>query len=86
MSNHMESLLAISPIDGRYKKKLLKLNQYFSEYGYFKYRLYIELLYLKKICLSLEKNLSKKVYKIIENVGHDFDINECLKIKEYERK
>ena len=34
----------------------------------------------------MENNLSKKVYQIIENIGHDFNIKECLKIKEYEKK
>ncbi len=38
-------LLNISPIDGRYNEYTNILSDYFSEYGLFKYRLYIEIKY-----------------------------------------
>ena len=45
MSNK-EQLLSISCIDGRYKKHLKELVNYFSEYALFRYRLKIEIKYL----------------------------------------
>ena len=41
----MEHLLNISPIDGRYKNITNIFSEYFSEFGFTKYRLYIELIY-----------------------------------------
>ena len=35
----------ISPIDGRYKSITKVLSDYFSEFSFFKYRLYVELQY-----------------------------------------
>ena len=35
----------ISPIDGRYQKITNVLSNYFSEFSFFKYRLYVELQY-----------------------------------------
>ena len=35
----------ISPIDGRYQKITMQLSSHFSEFGFFNYRLYVELLY-----------------------------------------
>lgn len=40
-----ESLTAISPIDGRYKNKLKKLSEYFSEYALMRYRVWVEIEY-----------------------------------------
>jgi len=64
----------ISPIDGRYYNITKTLANYFSEYSFFKYRLYVELLYflhlldvlpeLKQINLSLVK---LEIMKIWEN-------------------
>ena len=36
------SLSAISPIDGRYRKQVQHLDEYFSEYALMKYRVLIE--------------------------------------------
>ena len=45
----MNELLNISPIDGRYKNKTRDLENYFSEYALIKYRVFIELSWLKFI-------------------------------------
>ena len=42
----LNTLTALSPIDGRYRKSLQHLDEYFSEYGLFKYRLFVEIEYL----------------------------------------
>ena len=43
MSNH--SLLAVSPIDGRYSRQTEPLREYFSEYALIKYRVRVEIEY-----------------------------------------
>ena len=37
----MDELNAISPIDGRYYRKLRELSEYFSEYALIRKRLYV---------------------------------------------
>jgi len=77
----------ISPIDGRYYNITKTLANYFSEYSFFKYRLYVELLYflhlldvlpeLKQINLSLIK---LEIMKIRDN----FNKADYLIIKQHE--
>lgn len=38
---NLNSLLAISPIDGRYRNITENISEYFSEYAYIKYSLYL---------------------------------------------
>ena len=40
-----ETLLAITPIDGRYKKSVSELNEIFSEYGMIRRRVDVEIEY-----------------------------------------
>ena len=53
----LNPLTAISAIDGRYRKQIHHLDEYFSEYGLMKYRVLVEVEYL----LFLE---SKKFFKL----------------------
>ena len=50
-------LTAISPLDGRYRKQVHHLDEYFSEYALIRYRVLVEVEYL--IFLS-----SKNVFKL----------------------
>ena len=79
----MSELLNISPIDGRYKSKVLELENYFSEYALIKYRVYVELEWLKFIVKKkivnekLTVNEINKINKIYDN----FNIDEAVKVK-----
>ncbi|HLP94448.1 MAG TPA: adenylosuccinate lyase [Saprospiraceae bacterium] len=44
------SLLAISPIDGRYADKTRELNAFFSEYALIRYRVFVEIQYFIALC------------------------------------
>ena len=44
------SLLAISPIDGRYADKTRELADYFSEYALIRYRVFVEIQYFIALC------------------------------------
>ena len=46
-------LHAISPIDGRYHSKTQELSQYFSEYALIKFRVFIEVEYLKELASTV---------------------------------
>ena len=48
------SLMAVSPIDGRYKNKVEGLSLYFSEYALIKYRVQVEIEYLIHLSQFLE--------------------------------
>ena len=75
----LSALTAVSPIDGRYNQKTNALSKYFSEFGFIKYRLNVEIEWLK--ALSKEKHfgeiprLSPKLIKNIAQLGTKFSAN-----------
>jgi adenylosuccinate lyase len=46
----LNSLTAISPIDGRYRNKVEDLDGYFSEYALIRYRVRVEIEYFITLC------------------------------------
>ncbi len=68
-------LTAISAIDGRYRKQVQHLDEYFSEYGLMKYRVLVEIEYLlfleKKKFFSLSSKSIKQLQQLAENFGPD---------------
>lgn len=80
----MDTLLSISPIDGRYRESVEDLSEYFSEYAFIKYRVNIEIDWLKyflKNILKQEDDFSTKLAKIVEN----FDLKQAQRVKEIEK-
>lgn len=65
------SLTAISPIDGRYAKQVLHLQDYYSEYALIKYRVIIEIEYLFLLAdrkfLKLPATARKHLREVMEN-------------------
>jgi adenylosuccinate lyase len=47
---NLNSLTAISPVDGRYQNKVENLWKYFSEYALIKYRVFVEIEYFVALC------------------------------------
>ena len=80
----LNSLTAISAIDGRYRKQVQHLDEYFSEYALMKYRVMIEIEYL----LFLEKKkfftLSHKTIKHLQKLTEDFGLEDAQEIKQIE--
>ena len=77
-------LTSISAIDGRYRKQVQHLDEYFSEYGLMKYRVQVEVEYL----LFLEK---KKIFKLpgkaakhLQKIAEDFGPEDAQEIKQIE--
>ena len=83
----MDTLLNISPIDGRYYETTKVLNPYLSEYALIKYRTTIEikwLIYLleKKV---IDEKINDKEKKELLKIIDDFNLEEAKKIKEIEK-
>jgi adenylosuccinate lyase len=82
-------LLAVSPIDGRYKKQVENLSLYFSEYALIKYRVRMEIEYFIALCNIPLEQLSK--FDINKNIGklreiyENFSTEDAMAIKEIEK-
>ena len=80
----LSALTAISAIDGRYRKQVQHLDEYFSEYALMKYRVLIEVEYV----LFLEKKkflkLPPKVIKHLNRLAKDFGLEDAQEIKQIE--
>ena len=77
-------LHAISPVDGRYHSKTKDLSQYFSEYALIKYRVFIEVEYLKDLSITIPK-LSGLDIKKLDDIMQNFSDFDADKIKDIER-
>ena len=81
---------SISPLDGRYKKDVQELNEYFSEQALMRFRLYVEIKYL--IFLSQTASLKNRISinakdkKALEGLYKNFDQREYNAIKRIEVK
>jgi len=67
-------MIALSPLDGRYRESVVELRNYFSEAGLIKYRMKIEVRYMIELAevlpeMSLRKNKIKEALKqILSNI------------------
>jgi adenylosuccinate lyase len=84
----LNSLTAISPVDGRYRRQIENLAQYFSEFGLIHYRVRVEIEYFIALCelpLPQLENFDKKLYKKLRAIYEKFSEKDALKIKETEK-
>ena len=84
----INSINAISPIDGRYSNQTSNLQDYFSEKALIKYRLKIEIEYfikLTEIKIDGLKSWRKSNNKLLRKIYTDFDEKNALEIKEIEK-
>ncbi len=80
-------LKAISPIDGRYSKKTTKLQDYFSEYALIKYRVKVEIHYLKALIKAEIPQLAplSDSVEILDAIETDFSEVDAQSIKDIEK-
>lgn len=84
---NINSLLAISPIDGRYRNITQNISEYFSEYAFIKYRVFVELDWLNYLLHMEEVYAEAKDYTpIFEEIKTKFNIKEAERVKEIESK
>jgi len=80
----LTTLSAISSIDGRYRKQLQHLDEYFSEYALIKYRVLVEIEYLFLLSKKKFFKLSDKATKHLNKLKADFGLEDAQEIKQIE--
>ncbi|MDD3724772.1 MAG: adenylosuccinate lyase [Bacteroidales bacterium] len=84
----MDIIFAISPIDGRYRKQVDELKDYFSEYALIKYRVKVEIEYfISLVELGIEqlKDFDKSKFEAIRDIYRNFSLEDALEVKEIEK-
>ena len=80
----LNALTAISAIDGRYRKQVQHLDEYFSEFALIKYRVLVEIEYLFFLSSKGFFKLSAKAAKQLNAIKEDFSIENAQQIKQTE--
>jgi len=81
----LNSLTAISPIDGRYRKQVQHLDEYFSEYALIKYRVLVEIEYVRFLADKKFFSLTAPVKKALQEIMDNFSVEDAQKIKDTEK-
>ena len=84
----LSTLSAISPVDGRYRKSVEKLAEYFSEEALIRYRVRIEIEYFIAICnlpLPQLKDIDKKHFESMRRMYRSFSHKDAQKVKDIEK-
>lgn len=84
----MTELTAISPIDGRYRNKVEKLADYFSEYALIKYRVLIEVEYFIAMAdkgVGILADFPKDQFSKLRELYENFSEADALQVKETEK-
>lgn len=86
--NSLDSLNAVSPIDGRYHGKTSCLSPYFSEYALIKYRVHVEMEYFIMLCelpLPQLKGIDHSVFPKLRAIYQNLSEEEAQRVKEIEK-
>jgi adenylosuccinate lyase len=81
---NLHSLTAISPVDGRYRKQVQHLDEYFSEYALIRYRVMIEVEYFLFLAGQKFFKLTPKARKHLQDAAAGFSFGDAEKVKEIE--
>ena len=85
----LTALTALSPVDGRYESKVSALRPFFSEFALIRYRLFVEVRWLKTLgaCNDIPEvaPLSTSATAFLEAVANNFSIEDAKQVKEIER-
>lgn len=85
----LNSLTAVGPLDGRYRKKIESLDRYFSEFALIKYRTQVEILYfiqLHTLGLPQLPLLSPEDEKGLHEIYQQFSLADAESVKAFERQ
>ena len=80
----LTNLTAISPVDGRYRKQINFLEEYFSEYALMKYRVIVEVKYFFFLADKKFFTLSSKSRNALKKIAENFSIEDAQRIKDIE--
>src|SRR5258708_11231035 len=81
----LNSLTAISPIDGRYRHKLHQLADYFSEYALIRFRVLVEVEYFQFLAQKNFFSISAAAKKQLNAVIENFSVEDAMEIKKTEK-
>jgi len=77
----LNSLTALSPIDGRYRKQLHHLDEYFSEFALMKYRVLIEVEYFLFLADKRFFSINASGRNALRKMAEDFSLEDANEIK-----
>jgi len=80
----LNTLTAISPVDGRYRKQVAHLDEYFSEYALIKYRVFVEIQYFLFLAEKKIFRLPEKLRQRLSGISENFSLNDAEQIKQIE--
>jgi adenylosuccinate lyase len=80
----LNNLTAISPIDGRYRKQVQALEEYFSEYALIKYRVLVEVEYFFFLADQKFFELSEQSRQHLRKVSDEFNLEDAAQVKQIE--
>ena len=84
----LESLTAISPVDGRYRGKTADLANYFSEFALIRYRVRVEVEYFIALCelpLSQLAGVDAATKELMRDIWRNFSVADAKRVKEIEQ-
>lgn len=81
----LNSLTAISPIDGRYRHQVQHLDDYFSEYALIRYRVLVEVEYFLFLSRKRFFGLDAPSRRRLQAAAEQFSLEDALWIKETEK-
>ena len=84
---NLTELTAISPVDGRYRNKCERLDEYFSEYALIRYRVKVETEYFIALCeipLGPLATVDHSVFGTLRDIYRNFTVEDAARIKEIE--
>ena len=81
----LSPLTAISSIDGRYRKQVHYLDEYFSEFGLMKYRVWVEIDYFLFLASTKLFKVSPKTTRFLNQLKEDFSQEHAQFIKDIEK-
>ena len=81
-------LTAISPVDGRYRRAVEPLADYFSESALIRYRVHVEIEYFIALCqlpLPQWEKVDPETFDPLREIHRSFSVSDAARIKEIER-
>lgn len=86
---NVDSLTAVSPIDGRYRDKTSALSAFFSEYALIQYRVRVEIEYYIALCnasIPQLQGVSSDMFKQLRGIYSSFSHADAQRIKDIEKE
>ncbi len=86
----LSALTALSPLDGRYRDKVSKLSDIFSEFGLIRYRIQVEIEWLKALCAEQAlvdiPALSAATSRQLDALASNFSVSDAEAVKQIEAR